>query len=693
MFTLFDLAEIGACFAAFLTTLFVLVRSSRQLSANLFVLAAASSTFMWGLYIAIIPTAAHLGDWQHGILIATTSVTIGTWLLFLAFFAREPVSNIIKSRSLTIFLILAFLLLASVVGFFTRYFELAFDDSGTPYFFITTAGKYLLLLYTIAFTFGLLQIENTFRASSGSLRRSLIFPLLISALALVVPVVSATLGLLYSRVEFVSIQLTALLMIAVLVALSRFVVFEYEAGQGVVVSREAVYSSVAVLLVGAYLIVIGVVVKALISLGGSPKVFLSVLAAILVVVILVALPLIGSIRERWNRTLYRTMYGNRVDVATELSAFSEDVSATIDLQEMLSAFSQLLSGKCNQEDARIFMKAADSVRFYRAFPAAEQKTYTMPRFYEWLLRAGGASSVREFQQNLREASETEEKFIADELGTLIIPLVARKELVGFVTCRGDEQLKPDVKFLIESSSHQLALSLISAQQSEALLEARELASFTKISSFVIHDVKNLISMLSMVIQNFERKADDPRFQRVTMDTLRGAQSRMKRMIDRLSAPRSDEKLTLAHCDLSRILIDLIEEIKLRDREQVELRVDLDGVPVALGNQEKLRSVFTNLLINAVEAMPSGGRLTVKSSSDSERVSIVVEDSGVGMSSEFIRTRLFRPFQTSKEGGLGIGLFQSRELVEQMGGELIVQSEEGKGSSFTVSLLREKSTGG
>ncbi len=687
MFTLFDLAEVGAGFAAFFTTIFVLVRSSRQLSANLFVLASASSAVMWGVFIAIIPRVQQVGDWQHGLLTATASATIGTWLLFLAFFAREPVTSFIRSRSFTIFVIMALLLAASISGFFVSYFELAVDDSGTNYFFITTAGKYLLFLYTIAFTFGLLQIENTFRASSGALRRSLIFPLILSALTLVVPVVSTTLGLLYSRVDFVSIQLAALLMIAALVALSRFVVFEDEAGQGVVVSREAVYSSVAVLLVGAYLIVIGVVVKALLSLGGSPKVFLSVLAAIFVVVILVALPLLGSIRERVNRALYRSMYGSRVDVATELSRFSEDVTAATDVNEMYRAFAELLTEKCDMKSVSIFLCVPKSKKFYQAFPAYEAVSYELSNVYEWLLRAGRVTSAHDFWSDLAGTTEVEQKFIDDKLGSLIIPLVARRELAGFVTCIGEEQPRADVRFLIESTSHQLALSLISAQQSEALLEARELASFTKVSSFVVHDVKNLISMLSMVIQNFERKADDPRFQRVTMDTLQGAQTRMRRLINRLSAPKADEKVALSNCDLTKILIDLTDELKLADRDHITLIRTLPESAIVLANEEKLRSVLTNLLINAVEAMPKGGKLTVTIESDDRSYRVAVSDTGVGMSSDFIRTRLFRPFQTSKDGGLGIGLFQSRDSVEQMGGELTVVSEEGKGSRFTVRLSR------
>jgi signal transduction histidine kinase len=118
-----------------------------------------------------------------------------------------------------------------------------------------------------------------------------------------------------------------------------------------------------------------------------------------------------------------------------------------------------------------------------------------------------------------------------------------------------------------------------------------------------------------------------------------------------------------------------------------MNLDLAEPSIVKGNQEKLKSIINNLIINALEAMPTGGELTLRSSVDGDYALLHVEDTGVGMTPEFMREKLFRPFQTSKPSGLGIGLYQSKELVEQMEGELLVESAVGKGTSFKLRLKK------
>ncbi len=194
-------------------------------------------------------------------------------------------------------------------------------------------------------------------------------------------------------------------------------------------------------------------------------------------------------------------------------------------------------------------------------------------------------------------------------------------------------------------------------------------------------------MLSMIMQNSERKFDDPRFQQMTTETLRGAQERMKRLINRLSSPGDHLDFVLTNCDLRKLLLSLSEEMKLSNQHKINITFDIDSLPIVRGNEEKLRSVISNLIINAIEAMPNGGDLRFTVEEGLDTATLIVQDSGVGMTAEFMRDRLFRPFQTSKPSGLGIGLFQSRELVEQMGGALTVASTIGQGSSFKLKLKR------
>jgi hypothetical protein len=200
-------------------------------------------------------------------------------------------------------------------------------------------------------------------------------------------------------------------------------------------------------------------------------------------------------------------------------------------------------------------------------------------------------------------------------------------------------------------------------------------------------VKNLISMLSMILQNAEKKFDDPRFQQMTMETLRGAQERMKRLISRLTSPTRPADSPLSDCDLRQIALDLADEMKLSGQKKIIANLDLAELPAVRGNAERLKSVLSNLIINAIEAMPNGGELRLSGAADDRSVMLSVRDTGIGIAPDFLRDKLFRPFQTSKASGLGIGLFQSRELIEQMEGELTVSSVVGEGTCFKMRLKR------
>lgn len=687
MFTLYDLAEVGACFAAFFTMLFVLVRRPGNLSARVYTATALVTTAMWVAYILFVPRVGELRLWQHGVLAGLLSLATALWLLFLLLYAREPAASLFRIRSLTMSAVATLLVAATGFGFFTYFFNFAVDELGTRHIAITASGKYYLALLIAANTFGLLQLESTYRSSQGNLRKQLLPSLLAVALLLGLNLISGMLGLLLSRVEFLSVQLGATLMIVALILLSRFVVFEEQKGQGVVISREAVYSSVAVLLVGAYFVVIGLTVKLLVSLGGSPQVFMSVLAAFLMIVLFVALLLSGSIRQRWRGLVDRSVYGGRADLLAELTAFAEEVTAATDRREMFEKMESVLRRKCGMRDVRFYLRGERAGEFYESYPTVALEALQLPELEDWLFRKGRTVSVSEFRPASGRSDATDPALPVAARGHELIPLSARREFVGFISGTPGAPLGAEMRFLIDSMSHQLAMSLLSARQSEKLLETRELASFTKISSFVVHDVKNLVSMVSMILQNAEKKFDDPRFQQMTLETLRGAQERMKRLISRLTSPAKQIDFALTNCDLAAIVVDLIREMNLNARPKIALANAIAAVPPVTGNEEKLRSVLANLLINAVEAMPNGGELRLNAQADDRHLVVAVSDTGVGMTPEFMRDRLFRPFQTSKSSGLGIGLFQSRELVEQMGGNLTVSSVAGQGTTFKLKLRR------
>ncbi len=685
MLSLFDFAEVGAAFAAFFTLLFVLVRRPHHISSGLYIVASVATLGLTTAFVVI----AHkdgLSIWEQGALNALFSVTFAVWLLFLSAFARETPFSSPRSWSWPVWAIIAALAVSAGVGFFWQFFDIISVPDGTRVIVMTRIGKYALALIVTACAFGLLQIENTYRASTGSIRRALGLPAAAFALLLALILVSASLGLLYSYIKFASVQSVALAGIVMMIFVSRFLVFEEENRQRVVLSRQAVYSSVGILLVGGYLVLVAVAVQLLTSLGGSPRVFFSALVAFVVVVSFIGILLSSSVKARVRRIVDRSLLGGKIDLPAELSTFAEDVTAVVDKNEMFLVTERVLREKCGMSDVAFALRGhkRGEFKFHRS------EMGEIPALIEtedWLLRSAHTTEVDNLRMNIEGLSLDERTFLEKQSGHSFVPLIARQEFVGFVICASEGHIAADVRLLVETISHQLALSLLSARQYEDLLEANEMASFNKISSFVIHDVKNLISMVSMILQNADTKFEDPRFQKSTVDTLKSAQQRMKRMVNRLTAPTADSTFPISRCDISKTIVGLVEEMNLSGNRKLDFSLDLPELSPVRGHEEKLRSILGNLIINAIEAMPDGGELRITADEENEYVAVKVQDSGVGMDEEFVRERLFRPFQTSKSGGLGIGLYQSKEVAEQMEGKLLVSSTPGKGTIFTLKLRK------
>jgi len=158
--------------------------------------------------------------------------------------------------------------------------------------------------------------------------------------------------------------------------------------------------------------------------------------------------------------------------------------------------------------------------------------------------------------------------------------------------------------------------------------------------------------------------------------------RIDDMISRLSAVRQQTNVERSDTDLNQVVSNTLAGVDMQD---VELVQDLRPLPTIRADGEQLRSVITNMVLNARDALALGGRIEVRTEHRGDRVVLSVIDNGCGMSPAFVKDSLFRPFQSTKKKGLGIGLFQSRAIILAHGGGVHVQSEVGKGTSFHASF--------
>ena len=235
--------------------------------------------------------------------------------------------------------------------------------------------------------------------------------------------------------------------------------------------------------------------------------------------------------------------------------------------------------------------------------------------------------------------------------------------------------------LLRTAGRQAASSLAEAYGQEALSNAQRFEEFNRRFAFILHDIKNLVSQLSLVSRNAERHADNPDFRADMVATLRSSVGKMNDLLTRLSPQAQGRGLRSEPQPLRAILSDAIAS-KRRDHE---VKLLGDTTLWAFVDALALEQAVGHLLQNAVEASPPTEPVTVRVSQESGGVRIAIADKGCGMDGDFVRNRLFQPFASTKSDGFGIGSFEARSLVAGMGGRLVVDSTVGAGTEFSIYL--------
>lgn len=220
-------------------------------------------------------------------------------------------------------------------------------------------------------------------------------------------------------------------------------------------------------------------------------------------------------------------------------------------------------------------------------------------------------------------------------------------------------------------------------------EQKQFESFARLSAVLTHDLKNAILSLSFLVTNMERKFDREGFREDAMRTLADSVGNLKNLVSKLSDPLTQPTEERFAEDLS----PLVERVLTRTAEHVGERYHLTTNLLpnikSVVNSSAIERVVENLIINAIEAMPEGGNLTISTEATAEQGVIRVADTGKGMSPEFVRDKLFHPFATTKKKGIGLGLYSCREIIEQHDGRIEVESIEGKGTEFKIVLPLSK----
>ena len=265
-----------------------------------------------------------------------------------------------------------------------------------------------------------------------------------------------------------------------------------------------------------------------------------------------------------------------------------------------------------------------------------------------------------------------------------VPLLHHGRLVGVVVLSRPQvsrQLDWEDFDLLSIAGQQVASYLAEQAGQQALEEAARFDEFNRRMAFVMHDIKNLSSQMGLLARNAEKHAENPEFRKDMLVTLRSSTDKLDGLLARLGRYGTGRSDPLEEFDL----VALARDLQRRYEAQHPVRIAHGGPCRVLGVREALDQALSHLALNAIEASPPGTPIFIEVANDGVSGSIALVDEGPGMSPSFVRNRLFRPFLSSKQGGFGIGACEARDLVRGMGGRLEVDSREGAGTRFTISL--------
>ena len=447
-------------------------------------------------------------------------------------------------------------------------------------------------------------------------------------------------------------------------------------GVRLTVSRQMVYRSAVVGVLGLYLFVVAALGSLLTYLAvpeetfwGSVIVFASALG-------LTALLLSDDVRWRIQRFIAVHFYRSKYDYREQWIAFTERMGSLVTAEELGPELVQAVTEAVGTTTGALYLEETGEIHGYRLAGTVGNTRYPS-------LLPADAALARELRTAAAPLELTKDHGVE---GTVAVGLTWRATLVGFIVLgperTGNPYTAEDIEFLT-TVAEQAAGSIMNARLSEALAHARELETFDRVTSAVIHDVKNSVSALSLLSRNALRNFDDPEFQRDTITTLSRTVERMTRLLGKLSSPVEASPLRTDRVDLAAVVLEATTHLAADDR--VRLRREVTPVGEVYGDRDALLRVVENLVTNAVEAIEGQGTVTVKLSEEDGRAVIVVSDTGCGIPEDFLRRFLFSPFRSTKKGGWGIGLYHTKQVVERHDGEIHVESMEGRGTTFWVKL--------
>jgi putative PEP-CTERM system histidine kinase len=455
-------------------------------------------------------------------------------------------------------------------------------------------------------------------------------------------------------------------------------------------SRAATFQSLSLIAILGYLILMMTASRALEVVGGN-WVRIGQVGLVFAITVAAFILLPSGRMRAWSRViLAKHFFEHRYDYRQEWLRFTRTVGGDAPLgQRIIKAIADIAESPSGlllvPESGRLSVAARWNWR--EDLPESGPEDAALIAFLE---RSGHVLDLSSLGAAMPRADAGQALRVPESLTSLEalwagVPLIHGDRLVGLVMLEHPLVRRPldwEDFDLFRTVGIQAASYLAEARTQDALADARRFDEFNRRFAFIIHDIKNLVSQLSLVIRNAERHADKPEFREDMIATLHSSVKKMNDLLARLHRGSNNVEAEPVRAIPIGLAVAAVAEVKRRVHP-VETDGDLNLAVVA--DPVRLEQALAHLVQNAIDASPGGATVRIACARRGPEAAIEIVDRGEGMSADFIRTRLFQPFASTKESGFGVGAFEARSLVAAMGGRIEVDSREGEGSRFTIFL--------
>jgi putative PEP-CTERM system histidine kinase len=472
-----------------------------------------------------------------------------------------------------------------------------------------------------------------------------------------------------------------------------FILIAWRRGSGqsrISVSHGAIYSSVTLLTVGVYLIASALIARWA-SRWGEVGLPLEALIFLLSAVVLTALILGTGLRHRTRAWIRRNVFSGRYDYRHFWLEATERVRSIDPPHETAAALADIVHRALGAIDVSVWVRRWDPNRLELLTATGlivgrldkevtgvvePLQSVSEPLTLEEIRALGDGAALGEFVKTTRAA--------------LLVPLVSSNRIAGVITVgpdRSGREYDGEAREFLRALSGHAAGEFHKSDLLATLVAAKEDEAFRSFSTFLLHDLKNFASTLSYIAQNAPKHQHNPEFQRDAFQSVYDTAEKMKRLCNSLKSFSGGLAANKKPIDLSQVVRQVADT--LNTGLEKRLKLELSPLSPVMADAEEVGRVLQNLILNAREAIGEEGTVTVRTADREEQVEIAVADDGRGMSREFFEKELFHPFRTTKSGGLGIGLFQSKKIMEAHRGSIRVESAQGEGTTITLSFPKPR----